>query len=356
MTDLRFGVAGYGRWGPNHVRKVQELAGCKIVAVADADAARLKGLELINPEIELLTSAEALVTSPEIDAVIIATPTATHYELVRTALLTGKHVLCEKPVCVYAEEAVELAELAESQGVTLMVGHVFVYNSGILRVKELLDENRCGDLRYLDLVRTNLGPVRRDVDVIHDLAAHDISISNFLMGGVPDRVSATKGEFLQQGVADVAFLHLQYPGNVLANIHVSWLNPKKVRQLTVVGSEQMLTWDEFGNPGPIQVFDRNFIQEDDPYRDFGEFQLKLREGDVYIPRVANVEPLACQAKAFAHAVRTGEPPYSDGLFGADVLRVIEAAHESVAHGGAFCDVRPRHAPPQPVLNAISATA
>ncbi len=265
--------------------------------------------------------------------------------------------MCEKPVTVHAHEAVEMSELADVQGVTLMVGHVFVYNSGIVAVKDLISEGRCGDLRYLDLVRTNLGPVRRDVDVIHDLAAHDISIANFLLGGVPERVSATKGQFLQKEVADVAFLHLQYPNNVLANIHVSWLNPKKVRQLTVVGSQQMLTWDEFGNPGPIQVFDRNFTKEDDPYRDFGEFQLKLREGDVYIPRVANVEPLAAQAEAFVHAVRSGERPYSDGLFGADVLRVIEAAHESAEYGGGFRDVRPRCVESdRPVLEVVSATA
>ncbi|NNL87152.1 MAG: Gfo/Idh/MocA family oxidoreductase, partial [Myxococcales bacterium] len=337
-NPIRIGVAGCGHWGPNHLRNFHEAEDTELVAAADLDSGRLAGLTARYPELRTTTSAEELVTSPDLDAVVVSTPTSTHYDLCALALRSGKHVLCEKPICVRSEDGTALVAMADELRRILMVGHVFLFNPGILRTKELLTEGVCGSVRYLDFIRTNLGPIRQDVDVMYDLATHDIAIANFLLGEEPTRVSATSGIFLQRELADVAFLHLEYPSGVLANIHVSWLNPKKVRNMTIVGSERMLTWNEFGVPGPVEIYDRSVLIEEPSYRDYGEFQLKLQEGDVQIPRVVGKEPLQLQAQEFIRAIRTGQAPRSDGRFGVSVLKVLEAAQGSSSTDSRFTKV------------------
>jgi predicted dehydrogenase len=265
--------------------------------------------------------------------VVIATPTVTHFDLTKRALAAGKHVLCEKPLATASDEAGELRELARDTSRVLMVGHVFLFNAGIVKLRDLVASGDLGRLYYLHATRTNLGPVRQDVDCVWDLATHDISIFNSLLGSVPVEVSARGTQFLQDGRADVAFITLTYPGKVLANIRVSWLDPKKVRQITVVGEQKMVTWDDMASGVPITIYDKGASREPF-YTTFGEFQLVTREGNMVIPKVPAGEPLGAQTDYFISCVRAGRIELSGPSDGLQVVRVLEAITKSMAAQGA----------------------
>jgi predicted dehydrogenase len=267
------------------------------------------------------------------DVVVIATPTATHYALVREALEAGAHVLCEKPLCVKAEDADALVRLAAGCGRRLTVGHVFLFNRGILKLKEILDRRELGRVFYLFSRRTNLGPIRRDVNAVLDLASHDVAIFNFLTGAMPIETSAVGRAFLQPGIEDVSFITLQYPHDILASIHVSWLDPKKVREITVVGEDRMAIWDDLSGLGPVMVFDKS-VTRNREYADFGEFQLRAREGDVVVPLVPREEPMRLQVVEFLASLDAADPGRSDGQAGTDVVRVLAAINASIASRGA----------------------
>jgi len=321
------GVIGCGRWGPNHIRVFSENEGSRSVACCDTGPDRVAAMKQRFRGIEACASAEELMARDDVDAVVIATPVSTHRQLVEEAFRAGKDVLCEKPLSVSAAECRELGRLADSAGRILMVGHVFLYNAGIARLKEGIDSGEVGDLHYLHATRTNLGPVRKDVGAAADLATHDISILNWIVGSVPEVAAAAGGSFLQERVEDVAFIDLRYPSGVLANIHVSWLDPVKVRRITAVGSKGMFVWDDLGPRGPIEIHDRRVVREE--YSSFGEFQLLVREGEVSIPPVKMTEPLAEQARAFLEAVRDRGRPVSDAEFAAGVAEVLEAVEERI---------------------------
>jgi predicted dehydrogenase len=329
----RIGVIGCGEWGPNHVRNFVALPNAEVVGVADLRDERLERIKALAPGVATFRSAADLLAAAEPDAVVVSTPTRTHYEIVKQALLAGKHVLSEKPLCLAPSEADELVRIADERGVRLMVGHVFLFNRGILKLKELIQAGELGRLFYLFSRRTNLGPIRRDVNAVLDLASHDISIYNFLLDGMPYEVSAVGKAFLQPDIQDVSVLTLQYPNDVLASIHVSWLDPKKVREMTVVGEKRMAVWDDLATLGPVMLFDTGVTRSRE-YADFGEFQLLAREGDVTIPRVPRDEPLRMQARAFLEALEAPERLSSGGRTGADVVRVLAAINESMARNGA----------------------
>jgi predicted dehydrogenase len=274
-----------------------------------------------------------LIAAGDLDALVVATPTSTHASIVRDALDAGLHVLCEKPMCSTVMDAQELAARAAAEGLLLMVGHVFLFNSGILRLRQLVKENTLGTLRYLNCRRTNLGPIRNDVNAVWDLASHDVSIANFLLDAMPAEVSAVGQSYLQSPVQDVAFLTLRYPNDVLVHIHVSWLDPVKVREITVVGDAKMAVWDDVASLGPIRIFDKGVIRSR-PYSDYGEFQLLTREGDVSIPRVVMEEPLRAQARQFVRVLAGAENNFADARFGLGVVKVLAAADASMARGGA----------------------
>ncbi len=325
------GVIGCGRWGPNHLRVFSELVGSRSVACCDTDGTALAAMKKRFGSVAACDSVDELLARDDVDAVVVATPVSTHRELVTRAIAAGKDVLCEKPLSTSAEECTELAEAAEAAGRILMVGHVFLYNPGIIRLKESIEGGELGELHYLHATRTNLGPVRRDVGAVADLATHDISILNWIVGAVPEVIAAAGGFFLQQDMEDVAFIDLKYPSGVLANLHVSWLDPIKVRRITAVGSEQMIIWDDLGARGPIEIHDRRVVKDD--YSTFGEFQLLLREGDVRLPPVAMSEPLSAQGRAFVESVSSRTPPVSDGRFAAGVAQVLAAAGDIIARTG-----------------------
>jgi predicted dehydrogenase len=279
-----------------------------------------------------------LLGRDDLDAVVVSTPTQTHYPITRDALLAGKHVLCEKPISHRVEDGEELIRLAEQKNRILMVGHVFLFNNGILKLKELMAANEVGRLYYVTAKRTNLGPIRQDVNSVYDLASHDISILNFLLDALPQRVSAIGQAFLQDRIEDVAFISLQYPDDILANIHVSWLDPKKVREITIVGDKKMVTWDDLSFTGPVRIYDNQIVSHP-YYHDFGEFQLLAREGNVTIPRVHLEEPLRLQSQYFLSCLRTGRIETCTAEQGVDVVRVIEAIVESLAGQGRPVDVK-----------------
>jgi predicted dehydrogenase len=336
---VNIAVIGCGSWGPNHIRNFNSIADSKIIFAVDVDPHRISHIVKMFPGVCVENNYQTVFKDPNIDAVVIATPTSTHYQLVREALIAGKHVLCEKPLCISSKEGYELVELAGSKKLILMVGHVFLFNKGILKLKELLQQDGLGDLYYLSAIRANFGPIRDDVNVAFDLSSHDIAIFNWLLDSEPEVVTATGGSFLQQNVEDVVFVNLRYPGNICANIQSSWLNPKKVRQITVVGSKKMLTWDDLELNTPIAIYDKGAKQVHE-YSDYGEFlRISMWDGDVRMPKVEIEEPLRLQDRFFVESIKQGYITKSDGLFALGVVKVLEAISESLKHNAVPVQVK-----------------
>jgi predicted dehydrogenase len=350
---IRLGVIGCGHWGPNHIRAFLSLPGALVVRAADPGADRREHVARTHPGIETSAEVAPLLADPSVDAVVIATPAATHFELVRAALHAGKHVLCEKPLCLDSREADELGLLARRRGLVLMTGHIFLFNGGILKLKELISAGELGRLLYATAVRTNLGPIRHDVNVAYDLAAHEVSIFHHLFDAAPLRVAAAGRGCLSPRNEDVAFLTLWYPDGLIASVTASWLSPKKVREITLVGDRKMATWNDL-SAGPVSIYDKGADRlagaDDLPepwYENFGEFQLAVREGDVTIPRVSPEEPLRRQARYFLEAVRRGDAGVCSADRAAAVVRVLEAVSESLRLDGAPVAVAPASASSAP---------
>jgi predicted dehydrogenase len=303
------------------------------VTAVDLDASRLARLAQKFPAIRVESNFERVLEDPAIDAVVIATPTQTHFDLVRRALVAGKHVLCEKPLCTDTAAAHQLVKTALEHRRVLMVGHIFLFNPGIEAMKQLFLEHELGEIRYFSATRTNLGPVRSDVNVAYDLAAHDIAIFNWLLDEIPEDVSGQGGAWLQHGVEDVAFIQLRYPGGCLAHIHASWLNPSKVRQITVVGSQRMLTWDDLDTSSPVTIYDRGAVAMKTMDSIAACPRVQTWDVDVRRPTIAAAEPLRVQNEAFLNAMRSGEVLRSDGRFAIGVVHTLQAVTESLALGG-----------------------
>ena len=336
-TALRVGVIGFGQWGPNHVRNFSRIEGCTLIRVCDSSEKRLALARKQFPGVETTRNPRGITGAPDIDAVVVATPVQSHFELVRESLRVGKHVLCEKPLALSSAESKALCLLARKHRRVLMVGHVFLYNPGTLHLKQAIDQGELGRIYYMDAVRTNLGPVRSDVGVVYDLASHDISIFNYLLGSKPATVSAVGGAFLQKGIEDIGFLTLTYPKGVICHVHTSWLNPRKVRQLTVVGGRKMAVWDDMNTLEPIRYYDKGVVPKS--YSSFGEFHMILRDGAITIPKLTPFEPLMRQDQEFVDCIRSRRQPAASGVFGTEVVRVLEAALRSVKGGGRTVRVR-----------------
>lgn len=330
-SSVRVGVIGFGQWGPNHVRNFGSIDGCEMIRVCDTTAARLELARKQFRGVATTSDPAAVTRAADVDAVVIATPVQTHFALVQQALEAGKDVLCEKPLAATVDECRALCDLAAAKNRVLMVGHVFLYNPSVQHLKIDLDRGELGRIYYMDATRTNLGPVRRDVGAIHDLASHDISIFNFLLGAPPVEVSASGGFFLQEHIEDIGFLTLRYPTGIVCHVHTSWLNPRKVRQLTVVGAHKMAVWDDMNNLEPIRYYDKGVTA--DHYSSFGEFQMILRDGAITIPKVKLFEPLMRQDQDFIDCVRSRRTPVANCEFGLSVVRVLEAARTSLQQDG-----------------------
>lgn len=340
---LGIGLIGYGHWGPNHARIFNGQPDSKVVAVADTSERRRDAAQQVLPWASTSADYRVLLAHPEVDAVVIATPLMTHYGLIKEALLAGKDVLVEKPICYQAHEAGELVELADARERILMCGHVFLYNAGIVRLRQYLTEGTLGRVYYMAATRTNLGPLRTDVNALYDLGSHDVSIFHYLLDARPSQVAAWGESFLQHEHEDVTFACLEYPQQTLCHMHVSWLNPRKERTLVVVGDRKMAVWDDMQPLESIRLYDKGLMQE--PYYDsFGQFQLVLRDADILIPKLPATEPLVAQDRHFLECVRERKRPLTDGVFARDVVVALEALQRSLRKGGARQSVEdvPRH--------------
>lgn len=331
---INIGVIGAGHWGPNHIRIFSQFPQSKVLMCADLSQERLNLIKGLFPHVSLTTNHRDIFNNPDIHAVCIAAPTNTHYSLSKEALSAGKHVLCEKPLALTKKECEELRDLAKAKKKILMVGHVFVFNAAIMWLKECIRSGELGKIFYAYSIRTNLGPFRYDVNALWDLASHDISIFNYLFDGVPVNASARGQKSLGNSHEDLAFSTLEYPDNRIANMHVSWLDPKKVRQITIVGDKKMVTWDDLDNLGPIKLYDKHVEKTATFYATYGEFQLLSKEGSITIPKINLTEPLKSQAQYFLDCISNQkEPILSDAQKGLDVVKVLEGLQQSMDKKG-----------------------
>jgi predicted dehydrogenase len=304
--------------------------------VCDSDAARLKLMKDRYPGIKTTANAQELVSAGDVDAVAVCTPTATHFELTKSCLEAGKHVFVEKPLARTPEECDKLIALADKRERVLFVGHVFVYNAGIQAVRKYIRGGELGRIHYIHVTRTNLGPVRSDVSALWDLAPHDISILNYWFDALPQRVSAIGGRYLNSKVEDVAFATYTFPDNMIANIHVSWLNPKKVREIVLVGEKKMLLWTDMDLTNPVQIYDKKVTIDqgtEGVVDSFMAFRASIHEGDTLIPKIHLNEPLSAECAAFLKAVRDPSTSLSTGVHGRNVVAALAAADQSMHERG-----------------------
>jgi predicted dehydrogenase len=333
---VRIGVIGAGHWGPHLIRNFDNKRRSVVAWVADTNDARLNEVRKRFPDVQVTDDAEKVLADEGVDAVVVATPTTTHHALAKSALERGKHVLVEKPLATTIADAEELAALAQEAQRVLLVGHVFLYNDAVGRVKQHIDEGMLGRLYYISMVRTNLGPIRMDVNAAWDLAAHDISIVNHWLSGEPVSATAVGGTWINEGLEDAVFATLRYPSDVLVNLHASWLNPRKAREITVVGERAMLTLDDMNLAEPIRIYDKGVAEEriTPAFTDtFSSFRASIREGDITIPKFPMGEPLRNECEHFLDCIIDGATPLTDAAEGVAVVRALEAIERSVAEHG-----------------------
>jgi predicted dehydrogenase len=328
---LNIGVIGYGYWGPKLVRNFQELANTRVKMVADLDGKRLEELHKAHPTVEVTNDYHQLLAS-DVDAVVIATPVTTHHPIARECLLYGKHVLIEKPFAHSSEAAQELVDIAAQRGLIAMVGHTFEYNPAVELLKDIVASGELGNVFYAYTSRTNLGIFQKDVNVMWDLAPHDISILLYVLGKDVLNVSAVGGAFVQPGVHDVARLTVNFADRIQAHIHVSWLDPCKVRRVTIVGDKKMVVYDDVEMLEKIKIYDKG-VQWPERTESYGEFHLSYRYGNITIPRVGLNEPLKVECAHFADCISQGLRPRSDGTVGVRVVKVLESADISLHDSG-----------------------
>lgn len=332
---MRIAVVGCGYWGINHVRVVSEIPETELVAVCDRDANRLRDIQQRYPNAYSFTDVATMLDAvgDDIDAAVVATTATQHYQVARVLLEAGKHVLIEKPITTDVDEAFELVRLANKANVKLMVGHIFLFNSGIEKVKFYVTLGELGQIHYLYAHRTNLGPVRADVNALWDLATHDIAIFNYLLDQTPLWVSAVGSKVLHSSHEDVGFIVLGYPNGVLGQIHASWVDPHKVRELVVVGSNQRIAFNDLDPVQKVSVFEKGIGFVPHEPASFGEYELSIRDGDIISPHIKINEPLKSQLKHFVDSVANNRLPLSDGLFGAKVVQVMKAVDQSIEQNG-----------------------
>jgi predicted dehydrogenase len=337
------GVAGAGYWGPNLIRNFAAVEGAELLTVCDVAATRLAAVQRSYPGVRTTTDFADLLDDPRLAGIALATPVDTHYPLAKQVLEAGKGVLVEKPLARSVVECEELIRLARQHGQVLMVGHTFEYNEAVKWVEERIARQELGEIYYIYSQRLNLGVVRRDVNAMWNLAPHDISIALRWLKKMPAAINARGYTYLQEGVEDVAYLNLEFADGVAVHIHVSWLDPGKVRRMTVVGSRKMVVYDDASTDAKIQVFDKGIDRQHiggslGEFDSFGKFQLIQRAGDVLIPHLDFTEPLRRECGHFVECVAAGRQPLTDGENGLRVVRVLEAASRSLALGGASVPV------------------
>jgi len=327
---IRIGVIGYGYWGPNIVRNLHRVEGSRVQLVCDKSPDMLRRVQQAHPDIKTTTQAEDILSSPEIDAVAVITPVWTHFELAKKALENGKHVFVEKPFTSSAAQAEELIELAEKKGLVIMVDHTFLFTGAVKKMRQLIDDQVLGNLYYYDSTRVNLGLFQHDVNVIWDLAPHDLSIMDYLITEKAEAVSAN-GQIHLNGHEDIAFLTVYFPGKVIAHINVNWLSPVKVRTTLIGGEKKMLVWNDLEADEKIKIYDKGV----DVKNREGVYQtlVSYRSGDMWAPQVPQTEALKAELDYFIACISDKQKPINDGHAGWRVVKMLEAANKSVAKRG-----------------------
>lgn len=331
-------ILGCGYWGINYVRTFTELPESRVVAVCDHRPDRLQEVKQRFREVNLTTDIEEVLQRSDVDAVAICTEAATHYSVTQRSLLAGKHVLVEKPMTTAVTDAEELVNLAESKKLTLMVGHTFLYNAGVRKVKAYIEQDSTGRVYYLYARRTNLGPIRRDVNALWDLASHDVSIFNYFLDSTPEWVSAVGSKVLRNCREDVGFISLGYQDNVVGHIHVSWADPNKVREVVVVGSNRRIVFNDLDNLERVRIFEKGVTPTASEAVSYGEYHFLVRDGDIISPSVEVSEPLKAQCSHFLECVTLAKPPLTNGGAGLAVVRVMSAIDRSIERRGAPVEV------------------
>ena len=330
-TDsINFGIIGYGYWGPNVVRNLDQLDGSKVVAVSDKSPAALKRAANAYPHVTVSADTADIIASPDIDAVAVVTPVWSHYELTKAALENGKHVFVEKPFTSNAAQAEELINLAEQKNLKIMVDHTFLFTGAVKKIKQLVDDGTLGRLYYYDSTRVNLGLFQHDINVIWDLATHDLSIIDHLIKEAPEAISAT-GQTHLNGHEDIAFITIYFPNKVIAHINVNWISPVKVRTTLIGGEKKMLVWNDLEADEKLKIYDKGV----DVKSQEGVYNLLVsyRSGDMWAPQVRQVEALKVELDYFIECIREDTKPLNDGCAGLKVVRMLEAANESLSKRG-----------------------
>jgi predicted dehydrogenase len=324
------GVVGYGYWGPNIVRNLRSIEGCQVAGVCDQSPAAVRRIKQAHPDLNVTTNCSELLESKEIDAVAVVTPVCTHFDLAKAALQNGKHVFVEKPFTATVRQAEELVELAERRNLKIMVDHTFLFTGAVRKIRELIDEGVLGDLYYYDSTRVNLGLFQHDVSVIWDLAPHDLSIMSFLIPEEPEAVVAT-GQSHLNGLVDVAFLTVYFPGNTIAHINVNWLSPVKVRTTLLGGEKKMLVWNDLEADEKLKIYDKGAQISNG--QGLYDLMVSYRSGDMWAPKVEQTEALKLELGHFVDCVLKDTTPLNDGIAGLRVVKLLEAADRSLKERG-----------------------
>jgi len=335
--QIKVGVVGCGYWGPNLVRNFRSLADCEMKMMCDLSEKRLSHLRSLYPEVEGSSDYSHMLNGVGLDAVIIATAVKSHFPLAKASLLAGKHTFIEKPMASSAHECEELVEIAHRNGLVLMTGHTFLYSPAVRKIKEIIAKGDLGEIRYISARRLNLGLFQKDINVAWDLAPHDISIIQHIIGEQPVTVNCRGCAHITPGVEDVTTMCLSYPGGRTAIIQSSWLDPRKVREMTIVGSKRMIVYDDVAPLEKIRVFDAR-VERPPHYDTFAEFHYAYHYGDVYAPYIKQEEPLKTECQHFLDCINQGTIPLTGGKQGLELVRILEASSESLRQGGAAVEL------------------
>ena len=334
---INVGVIGFGYWGPNVARNFNETPGARVIAISDADEASLRRAEQSYPGIRMARNDSDLLTASDIDAIAIVTPVSSHFEIAKAALLNGKHIFVEKPFTASVAQAEQLIELADRKRLKIMVDHTFLFTGAVKKIKELIDDDVLGDLYYFDSIRVNLGLFQKDVNVVWDLAPHDLSIMDYLIDKEPTAVMATGVAHFNNALEDVAYITIYFPDNVIAHLNVNWLSPVKIRTTLIGGQKKMLVWNDLVSDEKIRVYDKGVegvegIDAESKEKSYG-LRVSYRSGDMWAPRVNQVEALKGEAAYFIDCINNNITPKNDGNAGLRVVRMLEAIIKSLSLGG-----------------------
>jgi predicted dehydrogenase len=339
--QIKVGVVGLGYWGPNLVRNFRALPDCNLKMMCDLSEERLNHLFTLYPEVEGATDFRHVLNGAGLDAVVIATAVRLHYPMAKASLLAGKHTFIEKPMAASSEECEELIGIARRKGLVLMTGHTFLYSPAVRKIKEIVDSGDIGEIRYISARRLNLGLFQKDINVAWDLAPHDISIILHIIGEQPITVNCRGSAHITPGIEDVTTMCLSFQKQRTAIIHSSWLDPRKVREMTIVGSKRMIVYDDVMQQEKIKIFDAR-VERPPHYDTFAEFHYAYHYGDVYAPYLKQEEPLKIECQHFLDCIKNGGTPLTNGQGGLDLVRILEASSESLKRGGGPVHLVPNH--------------